>query len=70
MTNNLSCGFSTKLLDEIKLRVLLADGGMGTQLQKHGIEPGGSGEKWNIEKPDSIFSIQNEYVKAGSVAFR
>ena len=66
MTTNLSSGLSSKLLDEIKLRVLLTDGAMGTQLQKYGIEPGGCGEKWNIEKPDSIFSIQNEYVKAGS----
>ena len=66
MSDNLSPSLSVKLLDEIKLRVLLADGAMGTQLQQHGIEPGGSGEKWNIEKPDSIFLIQNEYVKAGS----
>lgn len=54
------------LLQAIAERVLLADGAMGTQLQQAGLEPGGSGEAWNLERPDAVLAIQRGYVDAGS----
>jgi len=54
------------LLEEIKIRVLLSDGAMGTQLQLAGLESGGCGEAWNIDHPDRILKIQRGYVEAGS----
>ena len=50
----------------MKGRVLLADGAMGTQLQQAGLEPGGCGEAWNIDRPDRVLAIQRAYVEAGS----
>ena len=54
------------LLEAIGERVLLADGAMGTQLQRVGLEPGGSGEAWNGDNPDTVLAIQRGYVEAGS----
>lgn len=53
------------ILEAIQTRVLLSDGAMGTQLQQAGLEPGGCGEVWNIEKPDVVLAIQRRYVDAG-----
>lgn len=55
-----------KLLDAIKMRILLGDGAMGTQLQYAGLESGGCGEAWNIDHPERILAIQRGYVEAGS----
>jgi 5-methyltetrahydrofolate--homocysteine methyltransferase len=54
------------ILEEIKTRVLLSDGAMGTQLQEAGLESGGCGEAWNLDHPDRILKIQRGYVEAGS----
>ncbi|MBL8173856.1 MAG: homocysteine S-methyltransferase family protein [Bryobacterales bacterium] len=54
------------LLEAIQQKVLLGDGAMGTQLQAAGLEPGGCGEIWNIERPDVILAIEKAYVEAGS----
>ena len=54
------------LLEAIGERVLLADGAMGTQLQHAGLEPGGSGEAWNVDNPDAVLAVQRGYVEAGS----
>lgn len=54
------------ILEAIKERVLLGDGAMGTQMQQVGLEPGGCGEVWNIEKPEAVLAIQKRYVEAGS----
>jgi 5-methyltetrahydrofolate--homocysteine methyltransferase len=54
------------LLETIAERVLLADGAMGTQQQRAGLEPGGSGEAWNVANPDAVLTIQRGYVEAGS----
>ena len=45
------------LLQAIRERVLLADGAMGTQLQAAGLEPGGSGEAWNLDHPDRVAQL-------------
>jgi len=57
---------TNSFLDALKQRVLLADGAMGTELQKAGLEPGGCGERWNIEHPDLVLTIQRAYVQAGA----
>jgi 5-methyltetrahydrofolate--homocysteine methyltransferase len=57
---------TNSFLAALKQRVLLADGAMGTQLQKAGLEPGRCGERWNIEHPDLVLATQRAYVEAGS----
>ena len=54
------------LLEAIKVRVLLGDGAMGTQLQQAGLESGGCGEAWNLDHPERVLAIQRRYVEAGS----
>jgi 5-methyltetrahydrofolate--homocysteine methyltransferase len=39
---------------------------MGTQLQRAGLEPGGCGDLWNLERPERVLDIQRRYVAAGS----
>ena len=57
---------SLNLLEEIRTRVLLCDGAMGTQLQQLGLEPGGCGEAWNLIHADRLLTVQRAYVDAGS----
>ncbi|MBQ8075786.1 MAG: homocysteine S-methyltransferase family protein [Oscillospiraceae bacterium] len=45
---------------------LLLDGAMGTQLYKHGFPAGECPEKWSLEHPEEVLSIQRAYVNAGS----
>ena len=54
------------ILEAIGKRVVLLDGGMGTELMKHGFSQGECPEKWNIDKPDVIRSIHQSYFEAGS----
>jgi 5-methyltetrahydrofolate--homocysteine methyltransferase len=46
--------------------ILVADGGMGTQLQLAGLEPGDCGDAWNLAHPDRVQAIQRRYVDAGA----
>lgn len=55
-----------RLQDAIRQRPLLADGAMGTELMRAGLEPGGCGEIWNLTQPEKILAIQSRYVEAGS----
>lgn len=57
---------TSRLLEELKSRTLLGDGAMGTQLQEAGLEPGGCGEAWNVERSDEVLAIHRQYVEAGS----
>ena len=50
----------------LKNNILYLDGGMGTLLQKQGLEPGELPERWNITKPDVIKNIHKSYFDAGS----
>lgn len=45
---------------------LYIDGGMGTLLQKRGLQAGELPENWNITHPDDITDIHLSYLKAGS----
>ena len=57
----------TDLISEIRAgRVRVADGAMGTMLQSAGLDDGGAPELWNVERPEVITGIFEEYVEAGS----
>ena len=45
---------------------LILDGATGTELQKRGYAGDASAEQWVLAHPDSILSIQRDYVAAGS----
>ena len=45
---------------------VLLDGGMGTLLQENGLDDGGSGELWNVERPDVVAEIHEAYAAAGA----
>lgn len=42
------------------------DGGMGTQLQAAGLQPGEYPERWNLTHPQTVQSIHRAYYEAGS----
>lgn len=42
------------------------DGGMGTQLQDRGLQPGETPELWNLTRPDDIRAVHAAYVNAGA----
>jgi 5-methyltetrahydrofolate--homocysteine methyltransferase len=44
----------------------LIDGGMGTLLQEHGLDDGGSGELWNVERPEVIRELHESYANSGA----
>lgn len=54
------------LLDVARRQPIIADGAMGTQLQRAGLEPGGSGDLWNLQHPERILEIQRRYADAGA----
>ena len=47
-------------------RTPMLDGGMGTLLQAEGLEGGGAGELWNVDRPEVIARCHDGYAKAGS----
>ncbi len=47
-------------------RQVLFDGGMGTLLQERGLEGGGCGELWNVDRSHVIQTIHSEYAEAGA----
>ncbi len=54
------------ILDAVKKGVLLADGAVGTELFRLGLEAGGFGELWNADRPEAVRSVYNAYVDAGA----
>ena len=56
----------TRLETRAKNQVLLCDGGMGTMLQAHGLQPGECPELWCVERPASVIAIHQAYRDAGS----
>jgi 5-methyltetrahydrofolate--homocysteine methyltransferase len=45
---------------------VLVDGGMGTLLQDSGLDDGGSGELWNVDRPEVVRDSHAAYAKAGA----
>lgn len=56
----------TVLYDALEAGVLVADGAMGTMLQQRGLTDGGAPELWNVEHPEIVESILEEYAVAGA----
>jgi 5-methyltetrahydrofolate--homocysteine methyltransferase len=55
-------------LSAIKRKPLLFDGAIGTQLQAKGLPVGEAPEKWNLEFPELVQQVHEEYVRAGADA--
>ena len=47
-------------------RILFLDGGMGTQLQAKGLQPGEIPELWNVSRPSDVRSVHEAYFAAGA----
>ena len=54
------------VLSAISRGPLAADGAMGTQLQLSGLEPGGCGDLWNLDRPEVVQQIHRAYGDAGA----
>jgi len=55
------------IIDELKKRVIIADGAMGTELQKHNIlKSGQSPESVNLTNPEAVARIHRAYIEAGA----
>jgi 5-methyltetrahydrofolate--homocysteine methyltransferase len=50
----------------IKKKILVLDGATGTNLLDKGLAPGESPSMLNINDPDEVYSLQKQYVAAGS----
>ena len=61
MTND---NLLTKILSEKEW--LLADGAIGTNFFKRGLETGYPPELWNVERPDDVLWLHNAFIAAGS----
>ena len=57
---------SSRILDELKKRILLYDGGMGSLLQAAGLAAGELPETWNILHPEVVKQIHADYLSAGA----
>ncbi|MFX1340819.1 MAG: homocysteine S-methyltransferase family protein, partial [Promethearchaeota archaeon] len=57
---------SSELMKLSKKRVVLFDGGMGTELIRHGFKSGECPEQWNLDKSDIVRSIYRSYFDAGA----
>jgi 5-methyltetrahydrofolate--homocysteine methyltransferase len=56
------------ILELIKKRNVLLDGGFGTELIQRGFPQGACPETWNVERPEVVKEIHKSYFAAGSDA--
>jgi 5-methyltetrahydrofolate--homocysteine methyltransferase len=49
-----------------KKKILIADGGWGTELQKRGLAPGDPPEAWNLSHQEEVGAVARSYVEAGA----
>ena len=54
------------LKELLKRDYVILDGAMGTNLFRTGLTAGECPESWNIDNPEKIFKIHEEFVNAGS----
>jgi 5-methyltetrahydrofolate--homocysteine methyltransferase len=57
---------TTPLLDLAKVRTVLLDGAMGTELMARGLAQGEVPETWNIARPESVKEVHAAYFAAGA----
>ena len=56
------------IFDLMNERVVLLDGGLGTEFMKRGLPQGTCPEFWNVERPEIVISVHRSYFEAGSDA--
>jgi len=56
------------ILDLIRERTVLLDGGLGTELMKRGLPQGTCPELWNVRNPDAVKDVYRSFFEAGSDA--
>ena len=56
----------SRLSDLLGDAPVVLDGAMGTLLQDSGLDDGGAGELWNVERPELITDAHQEYAAAGA----
>jgi 5-methyltetrahydrofolate--homocysteine methyltransferase len=56
----------TRFLDACSTRILVADGAMGTELQRAGLPPGQPGDRWTRDHPEQVEAIHRAYADAGA----
>ncbi|MCX6430367.1 MAG: homocysteine S-methyltransferase family protein [Actinobacteria bacterium] len=54
------------IYDVLEKSTLVSDGAMGTMLQSRGLTDGGAPELWNVERPEEIEAVLEEYASAGA----
>ncbi|MCQ2083890.1 MAG: homocysteine S-methyltransferase family protein [Bacteroidaceae bacterium] len=54
------------ILEALKERILILDGGMGTCIQQAGLKYDGNNDALPMTNPDAIFKIHKAYVEAGA----
>ena len=59
---------AASIMETINERIILLDGGMGTELIRQGFPVGTCPESWNTSQPDIIKNIHKAYFDAGSDA--
>ncbi len=57
---------SSPLLETARSRVVLFDGGLGSELIRRGLPQGVPPESWNVERPDVVQEVYRSYFTAGS----
>lgn len=57
---------TSRLLDELKTAILLADGATGTELLSRGPRPETCVEHLNLKAPEKVLSLHRDYIAAGS----
>ena len=55
-----------RILEEMKVRRLFCDGGMGSLLQAQGLKAGELPELWNLTHPQVLREIHRQYLAAGA----
>ncbi len=47
-------------------KVLIVDGGWGTELVQRGLGPGEVPEAWNLSRREDVLAVASSYVRAGA----
>jgi len=54
------------VLEALKARTVLFDGGLGSALIARGLPAGTGPERWNIDRPDEVRAVHQAYFEAGA----
>ena len=47
-------------------RVLIADGGWGTEFVRKGLEPGEAPDAWNLRRREDVYAVAFSYAQTGA----